>query len=316
MKQIKPLSTERLANGAHFLFITDVTECAEADEKLKTKASGEIAALRKALKAEDEALKLAQKNLLSDEIKLADKHRDALYRTLKKAIEAAVNFPVKASADAAVRLRQLLKEYNINPQMQLDRETGMLLNLITDLSGKFSDDVALLGLTPLLTELTAANQVLRTATKQRSNDRMFKIIGQLKLARAASDEAYRALVLKANALVVIEGESDYEAFVAYVNEQVKHYKEEAIAQPKKSDGEKKPGDKKKPADDTKAVEKLLPAFEQSEGFAPGALKLTGKTAKGEGNAKLYELVSLSGDSVWVKVEGGKLVKVDAPAPTE
>ena len=316
MKQIKKFDIGHLTNGAHFLFITDVTECAEADEKLKTKASGEIAALRKALKAEDEALKLAQKNLLSDEIKLADKRRDALYRTLKKAIEAAVNFPVKASADAAVRLRQLLKEYNINPQMQLDRETGMLLNLITDLSGKFSDDVALLGLTPLLTELTAANQVLRTATKQRSNDRMFKIIGQLKLARAASDEAYRALVLKANALVVIEGESDYEAFVAYVNAEIKHYKEQAMSRPSKPAGEKKPGDKKKPTDDTKAVEKLLPAFEQSEGFAPGALKLTGKTAKGAGNAKLYELVSLSGDSIWVKVDGGKLVKVDAPAPTE
>ena len=304
MKQIKPIDLTRLANGAHFLFITDVTECAEADEKLKTKASGEIAALRKALTAEDEALKLAQKNLLSDEIKRADERRDTLYRTFKKFVEAAVDFPVKASAEAAVRLRQLLKEYNINPQMQLDRETGMLLNLITDLSGKFNTDVARLGLTPLLVELKTVNQQLRTATNKRTNDRMLKIIGQLKLARAASDEAYRTLVLKANALAVIEGEADYEHFIAYVNEEVKHYKEEAMARPKKQDGDKKPSTSKK------TVEKLLPAFEQENGFAPGTLSLTGKTAKGEDGTKLYELKSASGDSIWVKVEDGKLVKVE------
>ena len=264
MKQIKKFDIGHLANGAHFLFITDVTECAEKDAKLKTKAAGEIATLRKALTAEDAALKLAQKNLLSDEIKRADERRDTLYRTFKKFVEAAVDFPVKASAEAAVRLRQLLKEYNINPQMQLDRETGMLLNLITDLSGKFNNDVMRLGLTPLLVELKTVNQQLRTATNKRTNDRMLKIIGQLKLARTASDEAYRTLVLKANALAVIEGEADYE----------------------------------------------LPAFEQENGFAPGTLSLTGKTAKGEDGAKLYELKSTSGDSFWVKVEDGKLVKVE------
>ena len=69
MKQIKKFDIGHLPNGAHFLFITDVTESAEADEKLKAKVPNEISALRKALEAEDVALKLAQKNLLSDEIK-------------------------------------------------------------------------------------------------------------------------------------------------------------------------------------------------------------------------------------------------------
>ena len=64
------------------------------------------------------------------------------------------------------------------------------------------------------------------------------------------------------------------------------------------------------------MEKMLRAFEQKSSFAPGALKLTGKTAKGADHAKLYELVSLSGESIWVKVDGGKLVKVDAPASVD
>ena len=56
------------------------------------------------------------------------------------------------------------------------------------------------------------------------------------------------------------------------------------------------------------MEKLLPAFEEENGFAPGSLSLTGKTAKAEDGTKLYELKSASGDSIWVKVEDGKLVK--------
>ncbi|MGP1481767.1 MAG: hypothetical protein ACTTJL_08775, partial [Hoylesella enoeca] len=78
---------------------------------------------------------------------------------------------------------------------------------------------------------------------------------------------------------------------------------QAMSRPSKPAGEKKPGDKK-------TVEKLLPAFEQENGFAPGTLSLTGKTAKAEDGTKLYELKSASGDSIWVKVEDGKLVKVE------
>ena len=66
----------------------------------------------------------------------------------------------------------------------------------------------------------------------------------------------------------------------------------------------------------KELKKLLPAFEASEGFAPHSLTLTGKTAKGADHAKLYELVSLSGDSIWIKVEKDQLVKVAAPAAVE
>lgn len=316
MKQIKSIDLTRLANGAHFLFITDITECAEADEKLKTKAPNEIAALKKALKAEDDALKQSQKSLLSDDIKAADQRRDALYRTLKKAIDASADFPVEATAKAGMRLRQLLKDYNINPQMQLDRETGMLINLITDLTGKFAADVTLLGLTALLTELTTVNQQLRAATKQRANDRMFKIIGQLKLARAASDQAYHTLVVKANALAVIEGEADYESFIAYVNEEVKHYKETSTRpSPKEKENKPKPDGDKKTKTLKETLEKMFPAFEKAQGLAEKSLSYSGHTAKLDSKTTLY-LLYINGDTtkfIWVKMVGKKLVKVNYQA---
>ncbi len=40
--------------------------------------------------------------------------------------------------------------------MQLDRETGLLMNLITDLEGKYKSEVEILSLTPFVTNLKAA----------------------------------------------------------------------------------------------------------------------------------------------------------------
>ena len=316
MKKINSIDPTRFGNAAHILFVRTAVGRAEACDALKTKATEELKALKKALEKEDELFVQSQKDLTTDDMKEADKRRDVLYRALKKAVEAAVDFPVKASSDAGIRLRQLLKDHEIDPKMQLDKETSLLMNLTADLKGKFADDVALLGLTPLVVELAQSNDLFYKLAEARIDNQALVVLGQMKVLRAASDEAYRVLVRKANALAVIEGEAAYADFIDKMNAEIKHYKEQAMSRPSKPAGEKKPGDKKKPADDEKAVEKLLPAFEQSEGFAPGALKLTGKTAKGADHAKLYELKSSAEESIWVKVEKDKLVKVAAPAATD
>ena len=72
---------------------------------------------------------------------------------------------------APARLEQLLKGYNINPAMQLDRETGLLLNLISDLETKSAADATALALTPVVQAMKQANDKLREVTRARTNDR-------------------------------------------------------------------------------------------------------------------------------------------------
>ena len=229
MKHIEPISLEHMSNGSHFLFITDTVGLATADAKVKTKVTAELTALQTALKAEDDALALSKANLLSKEI---------------KAIDAEL-------VKAAQRLERLLKDYNINPAMQLDRETGLLLNLIGDLETKSAADVTALALTPVVQAMKQANDKLREVTRARANDRAVQIVGQLKQVQHASDEAYRTLVQKVNALAVVEGEADYADFISKMNEQVKHYKQEVLPKAKKKDGGKQPGDGGKPGEGKK-----------------------------------------------------------------
>ena len=251
MKQIEPIKLGIMSNGSHFLFITDTVGLATADAKVKTKVTAELTALQTALKAEDDALALSKANLLSKEIKAIDAERDKHYKALRKAITFFLNHPDAQLVKAAARLEQLLKDYNINPAMQLDRETGLLLNLISDLETKSAADVTALALTPVVHAMKQANDKLREVTRARANDRAVQIVGQLKQAQHASDEAYRTLIQKVNALAVVEGEADYADFISKMNEQVKHYKQEVLPKAKKKDGGKQPGDGGKPGEGKK-----------------------------------------------------------------
>ena len=230
MKEIYDINIQRMNNGAHFTFVSNILARAEADTAVKGKASELVSNFKAAVAAEDEALKISQKSLLTDEIAKADSDRDALYAGYKKAVEGFLAMPIADMAQAAKVLAQHINDYKINTADQLDKETGLFVNFITDLENKYSAQVAKLGLTAFVTNLKEANERVRTLTLQRTNEKIGITVGALKTARTASDDAYRALVKMVNALALVFGEKDYTAFIDYVNTEVAHYKREVLGQ--------------------------------------------------------------------------------------
>lgn len=230
MKEINDINIQRMNNGAHFTFVSNILTRAEADTTVKAKASELVSNFKAAVAAEDEALKISQKSLLTDDIAKADSDRDALYAGYKKAVEGFLAIPVEDMSQAAKVLSQHIKDYKINTAEQLDKETGLLVNFISDLESKYSSQVSTLGLAAFVTNMKEANERVRTLTLQRTNEKMGVTVGALKTARTASDNAYRALVKMVNALALVFGEKDYTAFIDYVNTEITHYKREVIGQ--------------------------------------------------------------------------------------
>ena len=230
MKEIYDINIQRMNNGAHFTFVSNILARAEADTTVNGKAAELVSNFKTAVSAEDEALKISQKSLLTDDIAKADIDRDTLYAGYKKAVEAFLAMPIADMAQAAKVLAQHIKDYKINTAGQLDKETGLLVNFITDLEDKYSVQVAKLGLTAFVTNMKEANERVRTLTLQRTNEKMGVTVGALKAARSASDDAYRALVKMVNALALVFGEKDYTAFIDYVNTEITHYKREVLGQ--------------------------------------------------------------------------------------
>ena len=60
--------------------------------------------------------------------------------------------------------------------MQLDKETGLLMNFIDDLEKKYSSEVQTLSLGAFVTALKAANEKVRTLTATRTDERMAKAV--------------------------------------------------------------------------------------------------------------------------------------------
>lgn len=234
MKEIYDINIQRMNNGAHFTYVSNILARAEADTTVKGKASELVSNFKAAVAAEDEALKISQKSLLTDEIAKADSDRDALYAGYKKAVEGFLAMPIADMAQAAKILSQHIKDYKINTADQLDKETGLLVNFISDLEDKYAAQVAKLGLTAFVTNLKEANERVRTLTLQRTNEKIGITVGALKTARTASNDAYRALVKMVNALALVFGEKDYTAFIDYVNTEITHYKREVIGQKAKN----------------------------------------------------------------------------------
>ena len=70
------------------------------------------------MKQENENLKISQKSMLRDDIATADVERDGL------SVNGFRNLPMENMAKAAKVLTQHIKDYAIDPKMQLDKETG------------------------------------------------------------------------------------------------------------------------------------------------------------------------------------------------
>ena len=76
------------------------------------------------MEQEDEDLKISQKSMLTDDIATADAERDGLYSGYKKAVNGFRNLSVENIEKAAKLLTQYIKDYAIDPKMQLDKEMG------------------------------------------------------------------------------------------------------------------------------------------------------------------------------------------------
>ena len=233
MREIQSIFLGGMNNAAHFMFVSNMAGRAEKDAAVAEKCKAQVAALRAAVTAEDENLQISAKSLTTDKIAAADRLRDQLYAGYKKAVAGYAGFPVESLADAAKVLQQHIKDYKIDVQAQLDKETGLLVNFIQDLEGKFAEQVKALSLTAFVEKLKAANEEVRELTGQRTDERSAKTAGALKAARVASDEAYKMLTMHVNAHALIEGDADYAAFIDYANTEIEHFKQEVLGGSKK-----------------------------------------------------------------------------------
>ena len=238
--QVGTIDLHSLTNDAHFIYMKDVENVIEEDEGAKTVARIQTAvkALKEAVKEEDERLILSKKSQYTEQIAAKDRERDSIFRGYRTAVKGMLRMPVAKMAEAAADLWQHLKDYNIDPDMQLERETSRMMNLVADLDYKLAPQVQLLGLKPYVDALRAANNTVEELLATRTDDRSQQIAGALRKARLASDEAYLDTVRLINAMAVVGTEKSLTPLINYLNANIKRYKEQVMTRSKKKDDDR------------------------------------------------------------------------------
>ena len=257
--EIGGIDMTRLNNGAHFQFIKNVHQKITAETAILANPIAKDAAdrLGKALEEEDSCFVLSQKSLLTKRIVAIDRERDEMYMGYRSAVYGFLRSPDKAMAEAAERLWAHLTDYRITTGMQFDRETASIANLVKDCETKYTADVNKLGVKAYIDALKVANEKVDELLLARTTDRSEQIAGALRLARHESDIIYLWLVKVVNALNILHNDTaKCDAFIKFMNEEIKHYKEQSYSSPKKKDP-KEPKDPKQPKEpkDPKKPEK-------------------------------------------------------------
>lgn len=237
-KEIVGIDLVRMNNGAHFQFIKNVDDRITTETTITANPIAKAAAdrLKAALKEEDACLAISRKSDITDDIMAADRERDALLTGYQFAVKGFLRSSAPDKAAAAETLWLNLKAHRINPDMQLDRETALITNLVDDCDKKYPTEVQKLGLAPYVESLKAVNAKVETLMVDRHKVRVTQTAGALRSARRASDAAYIRMVKVVNALAILHNDTaKCDAFIKFMNAEIKHYKEQVLTSKKRTD---------------------------------------------------------------------------------
>lgn len=237
-EEIATIHCQDMTNGAHFLFMKNVSDRMKTETALlanpKIKKAADL--LEAALKKEDECYAKSQKNLITDDIRKADEERGRYLNAMRRALKGFADHPEPDKARSAATLLKVMTAYRLDARMQLERETGAIISFVGDCEKTYLTDVQALGLKPYVDSLKSENVKIEKWLTEHS-DSMPKSLGALRAARRDSDATYMWLVRVVNALAVTDDALDTAPFITHMNKVIRRNKTQVLGSKKKKDGE-------------------------------------------------------------------------------
>jgi len=201
--------------------------------------AAQLAEFRTSYDALNTAYALTRESLITQDIAALDEEGDQLYLGLKETVEGARRMTyMPARKEAGDRLMVFLKKYRIDVRENMIEEWSKLQQMTEEADGDVlvRQDIATLGLTDLMTRLTAIAAELR----QKMTERSAGLPAQkaMKQAREAVYPEYRALILLLNAFAVTDSEPDrYAALIFQLNNNIDYVKIHAMTKGTASEDE-------------------------------------------------------------------------------
>jgi hypothetical protein len=213
--KIENIKLSSLRNDEHFQFNTEFRDLVNRFGAHALNITVQFNDYLPLFAQEDEALKKIVKRALTADLQEADRRRDLLFRGMVDANRSALRHFDPAVSEAAHRLKIVFDTYGNIAAKPLNEETSAIYNMLQEFNGRYAADAALAGLTPWVQQLEAANSAFDLLMKERYDETATRTHLVLKQCRGKVDEAYRAIVERINATIVLQGEAP--PFTEFIN---------------------------------------------------------------------------------------------------
>jgi len=221
--KIQGLRTHNLRNDAHFWFHTEFLKLINESGADTLKVKPLLDSYQPLYEREDQALKKIVKSEFTAKIHEADKARDEIWSGMAETNATALKHFDPQVKEAAGRLQIVFDTYGNVANKPLNEETSAIYNILQELQGKYAADMEKVGITQWASELKNRNTAFDALVQGRYEEAAGKTDIVLKNARVELDEAFRAIVERVNALMVVEGVSAYEQFAKRLNVVIDKY---------------------------------------------------------------------------------------------
>jgi hypothetical protein len=221
--KISKIDTNHLRNDAHFQFHTEFRDLVTKHTPQTLKIEPQFKVYLPLYDRVDEALKKIVKSEFTAKIHEADKARDEIYTGLTEMNTTALKHFSPQVRETAERLKIVFDTYGNVANKPLNEETSAIYNLLQELQGKYASDVTTVGIEQWVTELEVRNKAFEKLVKERFDETAARTDIVLKYARAQLDLIYRSTIERINALAIVEGYDDYEAFIKTINAIIAKY---------------------------------------------------------------------------------------------
>ena len=260
MNEYFTLCNTRRAHVNEFFTLAQQILQAAKEMLAETEAQPRIATYESAVTAFDESLKQSTKNSYTASVELADEAVDETWSALWGVTKIMVKHPNLDRRAAAALVYDIMYKYGNVTKLSYKEEYGRLHNLTQDLDNLGEEKLKLAYVDEWFAELKKRIATYKTAEEGRLAEEDARLVGAVKAAREATENALRQFLRQVEALILLNGESDYQAFVARANTLFSEMK--AVIKSRQTKAANKP-------DDAGKADNSLPSREPDPEIAPG-----------------------------------------------
>lgn len=240
MKQILSIFPRYLHNDEHDQLHSDIDNLINAETPEKLGITDQHTVYKQAREAEKAALQVELGSAYTKTITESDGYRDQLDYGFELFVESHLYHFDPTVQEKARRVWRIMEQYGNIRKMNYSAESSNLSNRNTEITTKYGREVAALGNglgTQWLVKLNEANSQFSSHFGDRAQEATARISGNVLDARILVDNAFADITTRINALVIVNGEAAYAAFIDKVNYYINYHKEMLAARKSRKKGE-------------------------------------------------------------------------------